>query len=189
MAQRISDWLYRVSTGWVTVLALLLFLIFTALVLPAQSNDASEFSAGTGSPDLELFYTPQQIYSWAEIYGEQGRSDYIYARFTFDLVWPLVYTFFFASATSWCFHRIIPLTSKLRLANITPLVAILLDYLENSSTSIIMWRYPSRSPVLDWLAPIFTFSKWVFVIGSFGLLLLGAVVVIVQLVQKRKHPI
>jgi hypothetical protein len=34
MAKQISDWLRRVSTGWVALSALLIFVLFSALVLP-----------------------------------------------------------------------------------------------------------------------------------------------------------
>jgi hypothetical protein len=47
------------------------------------------------------------------------------------------------------------------------------DFLENITTSIVMARYPIRTPVLDWVAPVFTLIKWIFVGGSFGLLLVG----------------
>jgi hypothetical protein len=45
------------------------------------------------------------------------------------------------------------------------------DYLENLSTSLVMIRYPDRTPIIDILAPVFTLVKWVFVAGSFVLLL------------------
>jgi flagellar biogenesis protein FliO len=34
-----------------------------------------------------------------------------------------------------------------------------------------MIRYPDRTPIIDILAPVFTLVKWVFVAGSFVLLL------------------
>jgi membrane protein implicated in regulation of membrane protease activity len=47
---------------------------------------------------------------------------------------------------------------------------MLFDYLENGATVIVMARYPLRTPVIDFLAPVFTFTKWVFVGGSFVVL-------------------
>jgi hypothetical protein len=62
---------------------------------------------------------------------------------------------------------------------------MLFDYLENISTSLVMFRYPSPTPVVPWLAPIFTAVKWVFVNGSFVLLALGAVIAVWRAAQKR----
>ncbi|NIV29382.1 MAG: hypothetical protein GWN58_07700, partial [Anaerolineae bacterium] len=103
MAQRISDWLRRASTGWVALSALLIFLLFSALVLPQQATKAEEETGSSDSPDTSFFYSPSDLYRMAESYGEQGRQAYIRARFTFDLVWPLVYTFFLTTSIGWVF--------------------------------------------------------------------------------------
>lgn len=49
-----------------------------------------------------------------------------------------------------------------------------LDYGEHLATSIVMGRHPSRTPVIDLLAPSFTLPKWLGVGASFGLLLILA---------------
>ena len=41
-----------------------------------------------------------------------------------------------------------------------------------------MARYPVQTPVVDWLAPVFTLVKWVFVNGSFLLLLIGILIAV-----------
>jgi hypothetical protein len=110
----------------------------------------------------------------AEAYGTQGRAAYVRARFTFDLIWPLVYGAFLTTALSWVYARAVESDSSWRLANLAPLVGVLLDYLENLSTSLVMLRYPGRTPVIDTLAPVLTLVKWLFVGGSFVLLLFGA---------------
>ena len=74
----------------VALLALVVFLLFTALVLPAQSAQAEAQFAGVGSPDTSFWYTPDDLYRMAEAYGAQGRPAYNRARFTFDIAWPLV---------------------------------------------------------------------------------------------------
>lgn len=52
---------------------------------------------------------------------------------------------------------------------------MVLDYLENSATSLEMARYPALTPGIAHLAPLFTLAKWVFVNGSFVLLLIGII--------------
>jgi hypothetical protein len=176
MGKRISDWLRRASTGWVALAALLIFLLFSALVLPQQASRAAQETGSSDSPDMSFFYSPSDLYELAEAYGEQGREAYVEARFTFDLIWPLVYTLFLATAISWAFGRAFAPDSRWQLANLAPLLAAILDYLENLSTSLVMLRFPDQTPLVDLLAPVFTALKWSFLGASF-LLLVGGIVV------------
>jgi hypothetical protein len=173
MCKHISDWLYRITTGWVALSALVVFVLFAALVLPGQADTAGAEAGDAGSPDLSLWYAPADLYRMAEAYGEQGRRAYIRARFTFDVVWPMVYTVFLGTAITWLYARATDPGSLWRRANLAPLLGALLDYLENLSTSLVMARYPDRTPVVDVLAALFTTAKWVLVGGSFLLLLIG----------------
>jgi len=182
----LSDWLTRVSKGWLTLLALITMALFMVLVLPAQSRQAEAVSGGAGSPDTSFFYTPADLYRMAEQYGPAGRAAYIRARFTFDLVFPLVYTAFLATALSWLNQRASAPASPWRLTNLAPVLGMAFDYLENIATSIIMGRYPATTPGIDALAPIFTFIKWILVAGSFVLLLISIVMAAWQWQKRRR---
>jgi hypothetical protein len=169
--KKLSSWLQRLSTGWVTLVALLVFLLFTALVLPGQA--AASPAGADWTPDLSFFYTADELYRLAEAYGEQGRAAYIEQRFTFDLVWPVVYTAFLVTAIGWLFRRAFAPGSPWQFANLAPVLGMIFDYLENISASLVMARYPAETPLVDGLAPIFTAVKWLLLGGSFGLLLIG----------------
>jgi len=170
-----STILRRFATGWVTLLATIVFILFTALVLPRQATEAEIVSSGTGSPDTSFWYTPDDLYQITEAYGPAGRQAYVRARWTFDLVWPLVYAAFLSLTISWTFQRAFAAKSRWQLANLVPVAGMLLDYLENSATSLVMARYPALTPGIAHLAPLFTLTKWVFVNGSFVLLLIGII--------------
>jgi hypothetical protein len=185
MAKRTSDWLRRVSTGWVALAALLIFLLFTALVLPQQALKAERETGSTASPDTSFFYAPGDLYRIAESYGGQGRQAYVQARFTFDLVWPLVYTFFLVTSIGWVYGKAFAPESRWRRANLAPLLGTLFDYLENLSTSMVMLRYPQQTPVVDLLAPLFTALKWGSLGVSFFLLFAGILVAIWRWVAGR----
>jgi hypothetical protein len=185
MFERLSTWLRRISTGWVTLAALVVFLLFTALVLPRQSSEAAATSADVGTPDLSLYYSVDDLYRMAEAYGEDGRTAYVRARFTFDVLWPLIYTAFLVTAISWLFGRGFGSDTPWQRANLAPVLAALFDLLENLSTSLVMLRYPSRTAVIDSLAPVFTFVKWILVGGSFLLLLLGIAIAGWQWIRRR----
>jgi hypothetical protein len=176
MCRQISAWLRRVSTGWVALAALLIFTLFIVLVLPQQATEAEQETGSADSPDTSFFYTPADLYRMAESYGEEGRQAYVRARFTFDLVWPLVYTLFLVTAISWVFGRAFAPDSRWQRANLVPLLGALFDYLENLSTSLVMLRYPAQTAAVDLLAPLFTALKWGLLGVSF-LLLLGGIVI------------
>ena len=177
MLKALSTHLRQLSIGPVTVAALIIFILFTALVLPAQSAKADDVSGEVATPDLSLFYSPDELYQMAEAYGSDGRAAYIHARWTFDVAWPLVYTFFLVTAISWLFGRGFDPASRWQLANLAPVLAALLDFLENASTSLVMARYPLSTPLAAIPAPFFTFFKWVLVGFSFLLLLVGVAAV------------
>jgi len=185
MLRKLSDVLRKASTGWVTLVATLIFFLFVALVAPGQAQKAEEVSGEAGTPDLSFFYTPDDLYHMAESYGEQGRQDYVRARFTFDLAFPLVYTFFLVTAISWLFGRAFPPGSRWQYANLAPLAAILLDFGENITTSLVMARYPAQTPIIAALAPVFTATKWVMVGASILLLIIGLAAVIGKGISER----
>jgi hypothetical protein len=173
---KLSDWIQHVSKGWVALSALVIFLLFTALVLPKQSSKASTEVRAAGSPDMSFFYNANDLYRMAEAYGQSGREAYIRARFTFDLIWPLVYTVFLCTSISWVYHKAFNPGSLWQRMNLVPLLALSFDYLENITTSLVMLQFPNRLPLVAILAPIFTMGKWILVTGSFVLLLVGLVV-------------
>jgi hypothetical protein len=172
---KISKWLQDISTGWIAFVALVIFLVFSATVLPRQAAKADE-SSGGGSPDMSFTYTTVELYTMAEAFGEGGRKAYIQARFTFDFIFPLVYTSFLATSISWVSWRAYDQHSKWQMSNLAPVLGMVFDYLENASTSLVMARFPNQTPIVDWLAPIFTSFKWIFVGGSFVLLFISLIV-------------
>ena len=186
MTKRFSDWLRRVSTGWVALSALLIFLLFSALVLPQQATKAEQETGSSDSPDTSFFYSPSDLYRMAEAYGEQGRQAYIRARFTFDLVWPLVYTLFLTTSISWVLGKAFAPDSRWQRANLGPLLGALFDYLENLSTSLVMLRYPEQTAVVDALAPVFTALKWLFLGASFLLLFAGVAIAAWRRITSRR---
>jgi hypothetical protein len=176
VGRQLSGWLSKVSTGWVALAALVGFLLFTALVLPNQAARSEAETGDVGSPDMSLFYSPERLYQLADAYGAEGRQAYIRARFTFDVIWPLVYVVFLSTAISWVYGKAFEAGSWWQRMNLAPVLGALFDYVENLSTSLVMWRYPDRTAVVDVLAPVFTLVKWILVGGSFGLLLIGVAV-------------
>lgn len=183
--RKISTALHKYATGWVTLVALMIFLVFSATVLPQQAEKAAEVSGGAASPDTSLVYTVNDLYAMVQAYGENGRQAYIHARFTFDLVFPLVYTAFLVAAISWLYQRNFSAGSPWQSANLVPIIGMLFDFLENIGAALVMARFPARTAVIDVLTPVFTLVKWIFVYASFGLLLLGVLAAAWYWVRKK----
>ncbi|OQY35410.1 MAG: hypothetical protein DRI56_10360 [Chloroflexota bacterium] len=174
MLKRTSNLLHRVTNGWVALAALATFLAFTAFVLPRQAAKAETQTGTSASPDTSYIYSPDDLYQMAETYGEKGRQAYVRARFTFDLIFPIIYTFFLVTATSWLAGKTLNASSPWMRVNLIPVLGMIFDYLENTFASLVMWRYPTKT-LAAFLTPAFTFLKWIFIIGSFLLLIIGII--------------
>lgn len=186
LLKNVSSWLFKISSGWVALTALFIFVLFSVLVLPAQSSQAENISGETGSPDMSFFYSSQNLFDMAESYGEQGRSKYIRARFTFDLIWPVVYGFFLSTSISWLIKRADLSKTPLGFLNLAPVFGVLFDYFENITTSWVMFRFPQPALLPAMLAPFLTATKWILVGGSFGILILGIFTVIWDAIRSKK---
>ena len=57
-----------------------------------------------------------------------------------------------------------------------PFGAVIFDYLENISTSIVMWFYPLRVDFIGFLATVLTPIKWTLLSIAFLLLIPGLLV-------------
>ncbi|HSW34986.1 MAG TPA: hypothetical protein VLH18_00080 [Candidatus Limnocylindrales bacterium] len=169
---RLSEWLYRGVSTPVTVTAVIIFTLFILLVLPNMVGRLAEVAGVGVSPDTSFIYSAADLYAMTEAYGEVGRTYYIYQRFTLDLIWPLVYLFFFAALITFLYRRL-PQQSWWRLLNLLPFAGVLFDLLENSAASMVMYRYPLPTPVIVQLTPIFTLAKWVTISLNFGAVLAG----------------
>ena len=184
--RRFSDWLNGAARGWAAIVATAAFLLFVVLVLPAQPRIEAVDGTEVSSPDLSLWYTAEQLYETAEAYGPEGREAYVRARVTFDVLWPLVYVAFLTVTLSWVCRARGDASGFWQRANLLPVAAGLLDYAENVCTATVMFRYPAQTPVMDSLAAVFTVSKWIVLMASFGLLLVGVVSVLWLGLRRRK---
>ena len=70
-----SGWLHRISNGWVVLAGVVVFILFTVLVLPGQSSRDDTVTGDVSSPDLSFYYSADDLYEMAEAYGEMGRAE------------------------------------------------------------------------------------------------------------------
>jgi hypothetical protein len=187
MLTKLSNSLLKFSTGPLTLACLVIFLVFGALVLPDQAAKAEVYSGEVGSPDTSLYYTASDLYTKAEAYGPAGRAAYIRARFTFDLIFPLVYTAFLVTAISWLVKRSDLAWDTWGRLNLLPVAGMAFDFLENGAAAIVMARYPQSTAILDHLAGGFTLVKWNFISASFIALVILVIIKLVRWTQTRQR--
>lgn len=169
--QRLSEYFYQKTTIWVVFICLALFLLFLVMILPTETTRAEPILGTTQTPDTLFYYSKAQLFQMAEEYGQEGRYYYVDSRVAFDIIWPFIYAIFLINSISWFLGKTVVEESKLRFLNLVPLLGILFDFLENISNMVVMFRYPQRMELLASLAGVFTSLKWVFVGGSFLILI------------------
>jgi hypothetical protein len=165
--ERISNWIVNISKGWLVMVGLLIMLLFVIFVLPEQASRSVEISGTSSSPDTSFFYTASDLYQSAEDFGKPGRQAYIRSRWTFDLIFPMVYVLFLTTGISWLFKAINTHDKRWGLTNLLPLLGGLFDYLENVATSTVMAIYPERINILMQTASAFSMLKWIMISLSF----------------------
>ena len=144
--------------GYLSLATTFIFILFTIFVLPneAQKGEMLGFVSG---PDTSFFYTADQLYMIADDYGAVGRAFYINQRFTFDIIWPLVYGSWLFITTGYLAKK--NTFKKLKNLIYMPIIAVGFDFTENIATSVVMYRYPLKTIILDHVAGFATLFKWI----------------------------
>lgn len=180
--------LQRLSSGPVALLTAAIFVVFMVVVLPAQAAESAAISGVDATPDTMIFYTAGELYDLAEAMGETGRSHYIRSRFTFDVIWPVVYVTFFATTIGWLAQCGFAPASRWQMANLLPFVAVIFDALENLSASLALARYPAPTPIVAELAGVFTLLKWVSVaLTSLTLIVVLVAAAVQRIIDQRRQ--
>lgn len=162
----LSRWIRRKNKTVYLWASFIIFALFMITVLPNVSETTKNITGTNISPDTSFIYSSQKLYDIAESYGEVGRAYYIRSRFSFDIVWPIVYLFFLTSMITFLFNSSL---------NLIPFIGVLFDFLENLGASYVMFRYPLDTGFIAKVTPMFTLLKWIFIFTSFVLILIGLI--------------
>ncbi len=153
--------------GYASLITLIIFIVFVIFVLPNESQKSEALYLFSG-PDTSFFYSADELYRIADAYGIIGRQFYIRQRFTFDIIWPIVYGSFLYINSIYFYKK--KNINKHTYLLYLPIVAVVFDYLENIMTSIVMYRYPNQTLILDHMAGFMTSLKWITLSTSFVVL-------------------
>ena len=173
MLQNISNKFYQWAKGWLVLVLLVLDGFFGGFLMPLIGGMMQGGQGGIQPLDLMMFATPEKLFAMIENYGDATRVFYRNVELTADIIYPIVYLFFFGLAISWLFQRGFTSKSFMRKLNIVPLGAFVFDMLENATIITLLSIFPSQPLALGWLLFIFTSIKWLFAFASIALILLG----------------
>jgi hypothetical protein len=174
----ISERFYQWSKGWFIFVLFLLDGFFSGLLLPLIQGMMQGGKGGIQVLDLMLFATPEKIFGMIERYGEYNRPFYRGVELTVDIIYPIVYLFFFGLLISWLFQRGFASNSPMRKLNVLPLGAWFFDLLENIVIVILLSVFPSQPTALAWILTLISTVKWFFAGASILLILIGLVMAI-----------
>ena len=175
MLGNISNKFYQWSKGWLVLVLLVLDVFFSGFLMPLIQGIMQDGTGGIMPLDLMLLAPPEKIFAMIARYGEYNILFYRNVELTVDIVYPLVYLFFFGLTISWLFKRGFSPDSRMRRFNLAPLGAWFFDLLENIVIVILLSVYPSEPTALAWLLFLLTAIKWAFAGTSIISILIGLV--------------
>lgn len=160
--RQISDFILRIS-GWQSfAVALAIYLVFGAYVMPHGLARISELS-GHQAEILDLQfggYSPERAREIISGYTDEAR-DYT-ARFELiaDSLYPVVYTFLFLIMMGWLAKELAAYGRRLRWILLLPVVAMIVDYCENTCIIRLLHSYPDLPNGLVAWSSALTVTKW-----------------------------
>jgi len=121
-----------------------------------------------GPPPLDLHFThnPEVTYNNFDAMTLEQQKKYMRGELTTDIIYPIIYTLFFTFTLLLLYgaNGIIPLI---------PYGAFIFDILENLSLFTLLKLYPEQINWLAWTSSVFSTLKWLFVLISFLLVIIG----------------
>ncbi len=143
----------------ISILAII-FLFFTLYLFPtyqAEINNISNYDVLL--LDGRFSYTKIEVLKIFEIMGGEGRKIYRLIAGFIDMIYPIVYGLLFSLLLIKTANN----NSKLKLAYIIPLIAVLFDYIENIGILTMLNNYPTLSSSEVNSYALATSLKWVFI--------------------------
>lgn len=147
-----------------------LFLLFVVIMLPTMAIWLKQLTGNFDTPDTIITFTINDYYVMKQNFGLLGSKIYVLQRFTFDLLWPIIYVCFI-----WVLNG--RFTKYFKINDVIffiPVIAFVLDLLENIIASIFFLQ--GVHEVFLYVLMVATTLKWV-------LLFIVTVVLSVELIM------
>jgi flagellar biosynthesis protein FlhB len=156
------------KTRWIVGLIMAFFFI---VVLPFMSWLFLHQIGVSEQPDVTFFYPKEYLFDLASLYGSEGIKLYIILRYTFDLIWPVVYTVFLFVFITYYYKN----SRFYSFAIASVVLSVFFDLCENIGATIVFAKFPSRLEGVALFTSVSSTLKWGFLIIAFTFLVAGIV--------------
>lgn len=171
------------SRGYVLAISAALLALFMVTGYPALGSSLAAATPDGGAFDLSIFYSPAEAVRKASSYTEAEARASIRVHWTLDLVFPLAYGLFCASAWAFGLRRLARPASEPRYGFLlVPLASTAFDLAENVAVAALLVGARQSAPATPGIAAVCasvaTTLKWAFAglafVGAPCLLVAGA---------------
>ena len=162
--------------GLIIVIYLLFQYAFNG-IFPASISHLKEIS-GYSIPDLMFYYTPAQLRTVFQHFGEAGIKEYLNLQLI-DMVYPVSYSLLLSVLLYIGYGK-----TKYKNVVWLPVAAAVSDYTENFIIRSMAIQFPDFNDTTARFAAFFTSWKWIFIAVSILLILFAFVK---WTVKKVKH--
>ncbi|PKG32374.1 hypothetical protein, partial [Methanoregula sp.] len=152
---------------------------------PFGIEELKSITGGVGILDMEVFYTPEQAYTFLAAMGDAGRAFELTHIIPIDLLVPLFYGLFLSTFISWLLHRWLPAASPWHRLNVIPVIGALFDYLENLGIIAMLLAWPLEMYSIAQITMAATLLKFGFSVLA-GVVVLCAVAGWILLVLRQR---
>jgi hypothetical protein len=182
MLTRLSKTIDRIATRRNALLLLLSLLPFIFIFFPWRSKQLGAMMGYSQRTfDTRLPYTPQDVHIMADDLGAAGRLLYGLTEVTLDFVFPVLYATWLSVTLAWVWRKALPEWSGRCWLILLPYLGMLADFAENTCLAILMLLFPNEPTWLVWLSNTVSLVKWCAGLASFGFILIGLGVQVIQL--------
>lgn len=149
--------------------------LINAIVFPTASRRMGSGGTAAFRPlDLRLSYSEEDAYGVISSLTTDTRRLYAIVELSIDVVYPVLYAFFFFLLLRWLIAKSEAPPRWLERAALVPFAAMLFDWLENVGIVAMIARFPDRPGAIAPLSSAMTTLKWLWFALTLALLLYAA---------------
>lgn len=178
----------RLATGklnlLVYIVSTLTLLVFVFYLIPKFG--IYPFQEHIKLLDLRFWYTPIDVFHLFSQLGVNGRDVYRFFTIFIDMLYTLVYGFWFYLSLTFLLKKLFLNNSKFQSLRFIPFGIVLSDYIENLNILYLLNTFPQISEVIVIIGAIASFSKWIFTILTILILIIATFIVCAKYISRFK---
>ncbi|MEO1654356.1 MAG: hypothetical protein AAFU64_12495 [Bacteroidota bacterium] len=177
---------YKLSGRSVLHWLILTNVVYAGLLL-GTIPDVMRFSDGKALLDMRpLGYSPVEVRELLTDLGNEGRNRYLYTQIPLDMVYPGLFAISYCLLMVFLLRQFSSVHLGLWSLCYLPILAGLSDYAENFAIILMLNSFPDFSDYLAALSNVFSLAKSFFSTVYFTALILVALLLGMQYLQKKR---